>query len=187
MLGFVQTRLHVALASGQCDDGSMVTDQKSHPVGTVMLARRQAGAAAGDDGAPPVEYEVIKLAAGVTATDLLPTGRHLLDGPTVEARQGLPVCQFRVAGGQRCGSVGPVSNGRFTIADLAVDNRDFGGPVYALTDDGDAVIVGLYEGMWNSTPELETWQAVMRQLYIDSHGEQRPQSPSDVRSAARTA
>lgn len=189
MVGFVQLRLHVALTTGQCDDGPLVTDTDGRLVGAVMLARRQVGVDASDRAALPVEYEVIMLAPEATATDVLPTGRHLHEAPALDAQQGLPVCQFQVSAGQRCGSIGPVSNGRFTIADMAVDNRDFGGPVYALTDDGDAVVVGLYEGMWRSAPELETWQAVMRQLYIDSHarGERQPQPPSDVRLAGRIA
>jgi hypothetical protein len=188
MVGFVQLRLRVALTTGQCGEGPLVTDSGGHLVGAVILVRRQAAVDASDVAMLPVEYEVIALAPEVTASDVLPTGPHLRETPALDAQQGLPVCQFRVSAGQRCGSVGPVSNGRFTIADMAVDNRDFGGPVYALTDDGGAVVVGLYEGMWRSTPQLETWQAVMRQLYIDSHsrGEQRPQPPSEVRLAGRT-
>ncbi len=189
MVGFVQLRLRVALTTGQCDEGPLVTDRDGHLVGAVMLARRQAAVDASDSAMLPVEYEVIGLAPDVTATDVLPTGRHLREAPALDTQQGLPVCQFRVSAGQRCGSVGPVSNGRFAIADMAVDGRDFGGPVYALTDDGAAAMVGLYEGMWRSVPELETWQAVMRQLYIDAHsrGEQLPQSPSEVRPAGRLA
>ncbi len=189
MVGFVQLRLRVALTTGQCDEGPLVTDRDGHLVGAVTLARRQVAVDASASATLPVEYEVITLAPAVTATDVLPTGRHLREAPTLDAQQGLPVCQVRVSAGQRCGSIGPVSNGRFEIADMAVDNRDFGGPVYALTDDGDAAMVGLYEGMWRSTPELETWQAVMRQLYIDSHsrGDQRPQSPSEVLLAGRIA
>ncbi len=189
MVGFVQLRLHVAVTTGQCDEGPLVTDRDGHLVGAVMLARRQVAVDASDSATLPVEYEVIMLAPDVTATDVLPTGRHLREAPTLDAQQGLPVCQFRVSAGQRCGSIGPVNNGRFAIADMAVDNRDFGGPVYALTDDGDAAVVGLYEGMRRSTPQLETWQAVMRQLYIDAHarGEQRPQLPSEVQLAGRLA
>ncbi len=70
---------------------------------------------------------------------------------------------------------------------MAVDNRDFGGPVYALTDDGGAVMVGLYEGMWEAAPELETWQAVMRQLYLDSRLPAAPQPPSELRLVGRVA
>lgn len=142
-----------------------------------MLARRlTADEPAADSAMLPVEYEVIALAPDVAATDLLPTGRHLQSTPGLRAQPGLPVCQFRRSVGQKCGSVSSVSNGRFVMADMAVDNRDFGGPVYALTDDNSAVIVGLFEGMWRSAPQVESWQAVMQQVYIDSrsYGQQQP-------------
>jgi hypothetical protein len=76
----------------------------------------------------------------------------------------------------------------FAIADVAVDHRDFGGPVYALTNDG-AAMVGLFEGMWGSAPEMESWQAVMRQLYIDCRSRGAQQAPSQVRpvGSVRTA
>ncbi|OBI93851.1 hypothetical protein A5660_12860 [Mycobacterium alsense] len=182
MVGFVETRLRVALTTGQCDGGSVVTDGDRHPVGAVVLVRRQTADDAVDVAILPVEYEVIALAPGVAATDLLPTGRHLHEAPALRVQQGLPVCQLRVSAGQRCGKAGPVSNGRFAIADMTVDNRDFGGPVYVLTDD-DAAMVGLFEGMWGSTPSLESWQSVMRQLYLDSRAHDGPQPPSEVRMA----
>jgi hypothetical protein len=184
MVGFVEPRLRVALTTGQCDEGSLVTDRDNKPLGTMVVARRQktddSAAAAG-----AVEYEVIAVAPDVTASDLLPTGRHLRSTPAVSAQQGLPVCQFRVSSGQKCGTVGPVSNGRFTIADMAVDGRDFGGPVYALTDDGGAMIVGLYEGMWRSVPTIESWQAVMAQVYIDTRSRGGQQPSAGVRLAGR--
>lgn len=188
MVGFVETRLRVALTTGQCDAGPLVTDRDRHPVGAVLLARKTADYDAADGAMLPVEYEVIVLASDVTATDLLPTGRHLHEVPALSAEQGLPVCQFRVSAGQKCGSVGSISNGRFAIADpnngKAVDNRDFGGPVYALTDDNSAAMVGLFEGIWKSAPELESWQAVMRQLYIDCRSRGAQQAPTQVRTVS---
>lgn len=183
MVGFVETRLRVALTTGQCDDGPLVTDRDRHLVGAVLLARRQAADDAANRAMLPVEYEVIALAPAVTVTDLLPTGHHLHETPAVRAQQGLPVCQVRVSAGQRCGSVGPVANGRFTMADMAVDSRDFGGPVYALTGDSTAVMVGLFEGMWGSAPSLESWQSVMWQLYVDCRARGSQQPPSQVRLA----
>ncbi|WP_374022270.1 hypothetical protein [Mycobacterium sp. HNNTM2301] len=142
-----------------------------------MLARRQAADdAAANRGMSPVEYEVIALGPDVTASDLLPTGRQLKSSPGLRAQPGLPVCQFRRSVGQRCGSISSVSDGRFIIADAAVDSRDFGGPVYALTDDG-AVIVGLFEGMWGSVPEMESWQAVMQQVYVDGRAKPAAAAP----------
>lgn len=182
MVGLVETGLRVALTSGQCDGGqSVVTDRDRKPIGNVVLGRRQVDAdSTADTSMLPVEYEVIAIAPGVTASDVLPTGRHLGSAPGMRAQTGMPVCQLRSATGQRCGSVSSVGNGRFAITDMASDTRDFGGPVYTLTDDNNAVIVGLVEGTWRSSPQIESWQAVMAQVYIDSHTyspQQQPQLP----------
>lgn len=179
MVGFVEPRLRVAMTSGQCgSEDSAVTDHQGNPVGTVVLARRQAPEDAAANGAMlPVEYEVIALGPTVAASDVLPTGRQLRSSPGQRAQPGLPVCQFRRAAGQQCGSISSVGNGRFTVAGVAVDSRDFGGPVYALTDDGPAVIVGLFEGIWGSAPEMESWQAVMQQVYVDGRAHNQQQIP----------
>ncbi|OBH48459.1 hypothetical protein [Mycobacterium mantenii] len=171
MVGLVEPRLRIALTSGQCDGGqSVVTDRDGKQIGNVVLGRRQVDAdSTADTSMLPVEYEVIAIAPGVTATDVLPTGRHLGSAPATRAQAGMPVCQLRSATGQRCGSVSSVGNGRFAITDMTPDRRDFGGPVYTLTDDNNAVIVGLVEGTWKSSPQIESWQAVMAQVYIDSH------------------
>ncbi|OBG90596.1 hypothetical protein A5697_12005 [Mycobacterium sp. E3251] len=178
MVGMVEPRLRIAVTSGQCESGaSEVTDRDGNPVGTVVLARRQAADDTAANGAMlPVEYEVIALGATVTASDVLPTGRQLKSSPGLRAQPGLPVCQFRRAVGQWCGSISSVSNGRFIVADAAVDGRDFGGPVYVLTDDA-AVIVGLFEGIWGSVPEMESWQAVMQQVYVDGRSQTQQQQP----------
>lgn len=169
MVGLVEPRLRVALTSGQCDGGqSVVTDRDRKQIGNVVLGRRQVDAASAADTLLPVEYEVIAIAPDVTASDVLPTGRHLGSAPDMRAQPGMPVCQLRSATGQRCGSVSSVGNGRFAITDMVPDSRDFGGPVYTLTDEHNALIVGLVEGIWKSAPQIESWQAVMAQVYIDS-------------------
>jgi hypothetical protein len=188
MVGFVETRLRVALTTGQCAGGPLVTDRDRHLVGAVLLARKTgADVVAADAAMLPVEYEVIVLAPDVGATDVLPTGRHLRDAPALAAQRGLPVCQFRMSAGQTCGVVGPVSNGRFAIAGAevgtAVDNGDFGGPVYALTEGNGAAMVGLFEGSRGSAPELESWRAVMAQLYIDCRSRGGQRAPVPVRLA----
>lgn len=172
MVGMVEPRLRVAVTSGQCDGGvSTVTDRDRKPIGSVVLGRRQveADSSSADTSMLPVEYEVIAIAPDVAASDLLPTRRHLTSSPGLRAQPGMPVCQLRSATGQRCGSVSSVSNGRFGTTDMGFGSRDFGGPVYTLTDDNNAVIVGLVEGTWKSSPQIESWQAVMAQVYIDSH------------------
>ncbi len=188
MVGLVEPRLRVAITSGQCGTGeSGVTDRDGHPVGTVVLARRQAADdAAANDATLPVEYEVIALGATVTASDVLPTGRPLKSAPGARVQPGLPVCQFRRAVGQLCGSISSVSNDRFIVAGVAVDSRDVGGPVYTLTDDNGAVIVGLFEGLWGSVPEMESWQAVMQQVYLDGRAQnQQQQPPGEARMIGR--
>jgi hypothetical protein len=77
-----------------------------------------------------------------------------------------------------------VANGRFAITDMASDSTDFGGPVYSLTDDNNAVIVGLVEGTFRSAPQIESWQAVMAQVYIDSHT-YNPQQQTPLRMIGR--
>lgn len=184
MVGLVEPRLRVAVTSGQCDGGkSMVTDRDLKPIGSVVLGRRQVDAdSAADTSILPVEYEVIAIAPDVTVTDVLPTGRRLGSAPALRAQPGMPVCRLHSATGQRCGSVTSVGNGRFATTDMASESRDFGGPVYSLTDDNNAVIVGLVEGTWRSAPQIESWQAVMAQVYIDGHtySPQQQQQPHPV-------
>ncbi|OBB88605.1 hypothetical protein A5760_24545 [Mycobacterium colombiense] len=183
MVGLVEPRLRVAVTSGQCDGGmSMVTDRDRKSIGSVVLGRRQLDAdSTADTSMLPVEYEVIAIAPEVTASDVLPTGRHLGSNPGLRAQPGMPVCQLRSATGQRCGSVSSVANGRFAITDMVSDSRDFGGPVYTLTDDNNAVIVGLVEGTWRSSTQIESWQAVMAQVYIDSHTYNPQHQPPTLR------
>lgn len=186
MVGLVEPRLRVAMTSGQCDGGqSVVTDRDRKPIGSVVLGRRQVDADSAADTLLPVEYEVIAIAPDVTATDVLPTGRHLGSAPEMRAQPGMPVCQLRSATGQRCGSISSVGNGRFAITDMASDSRDFGGPVYTLTDEHNALIVGLVEGIWKSSHQIESWQAVMAQVYIDSHTYSPQQHPAAQRMIGR--
>ncbi|MEB4208870.1 hypothetical protein [Mycobacterium sp. 94-17] len=187
MVGLVEPRLRLALTSGQCDDGQpVVTDSDRRPIGNVVLGRRQVDTdSTGDTSMLPVEYEVISIAPDVTATDVLPTGRRLGSAPAARAQAGMPVCQLRSATGQQCGSVSAVGNGRFAVTEMGFDRRDFGGPVYTLTDDQNAVIVGLVEGTWRSSPQIESWQAVMAQVYIDSHTYNPPQESSSPRMISR--
>lgn len=192
MVGMVEPKLRVALTTGQCDGGeSVVTDGAGNVIGSVLSARRQAGAdTAADHAIQPVEYEVIALAPDVSATDLLPTGRRLRSSPDLRAEPGLPVCRLRGSAVQVCGAVSSVSNGRIVLADMAdvadvaADRGDLGGPVYALGDGDEAVIVGLVEGTWRSSPEVESWQAVMKQVYLDSQAGQQP--PSGVQVISRS-
>lgn len=165
-LGFVEPRLRIGITSGQCDGGSIVTDDHQNVLGTVVVARyNSAGTAA--TGGPGVEYEVIGLGDNVSASDVLPTGRQLQSRPGARAQLAGPLCHDGSATGQDCGHVDSVGRGWFGVAGVAARPGDFGGPVYALDGDDAAVMVGLFEGTGEPEARVESWQAVMQQLFID--------------------
>jgi hypothetical protein len=182
-LGFVELSLRIALTTGQCDGGSVVTDSHGRTLGTVVTARRAAEAPAAEGSAPGpnVEYEVVGLAEDVTATDTLPTGRQLLSKPGVLAQPADATCHFGIATGETCGRVSSVKDDRMVITGMAADQRDIGGPVYELADDNHAVIVGLLEDVSNSTVTAESWPAAMQQLFMDT----RAPGQTHIRVASR--
>jgi hypothetical protein len=183
-VGFVEVRLRIAVTAGQCRGGSTVTDSNHEVVGTVVQAHREPAEGTEADGlVRGAEYEVIALAPDIAATDVLPTGRRLHSSPALGAALALPVCRFEASNGETCGRVSAVGNGRFVIADMAADKSEFGGPVYALTDDNRAVIVGLFAGMGGSMPEAESWESIMQQVYVDGHAPDR--QPPIVRVISR--
>ena len=183
-LGFVEVGLRIALTTSQCDDGSIVTDSHANVVGTVLMSRRNtADGAAADSPTAGVEYEVITLAANVTATDTLPIGRTLQSTPSLRAQTSLPVCHFGISTGQTCGRVGSVGDNRFAISDVSTDKRDNGGPVYTLTDNNRATMVGLFDATSKSAAQAQTWQAVMEQLYLDLRSPNAAQLPPGVHVA----
>jgi hypothetical protein len=185
-LGFVELSMRIAMTTGQCDGGSIVTDGHGNVLGAVVTARRTTADAAAVDGATPdINYEVIRLAEAVSVTDVLSTGRHLQSTPGVRAQAAEPVCHFGISSGPTCGRVSSVSDGRFVVTGMAADERDIGGPVYAMTDDGNAVIVGLLEGTSSSASTAESWQAIMEQLYLDARSPGQGQPPGTVRTASR--
>lgn len=182
-LGFVELSLRIALTTGQCDGSSIVTDSHGRTLGTVVTARRAAGAPAEEGSAPGpnVEYEVVGLAEDVTATNTLPTGRQLLSKPGVLAQPADSTCHFGTATGETCGRVSSVKDDRMVITGMAADQRDIGGPVYELADDNHAVIVGLLEDVSNSTVIAESWPAAMQQLFMDT----RSPGQTHIRVAGR--
>lgn len=183
-LGFVEPRLRIGITSGRCDGGSIVTDNHQNVLGTVVVARYNAADSAAADSSG-VEYEVIGLGANVTTTDVLPNGRQLESAPGSRAQPAEQLCHLGISTGQTCGRVDSVGRGWFVVSDVAADKRDFGGPVYALADDNRAVMVGLFEGTVASAAKAESWQAVMRQLYIDVPLPEQQQSSSGVRMTTR--
>ncbi len=185
-LGFVELSMRIGVTTGACDGGSIVTDNHGKVLGSVVTARRNATDAASTGGAVlDMEYEVIKLTDDVNATDVLPSGRRLESLPGSQASPGDRLCYFGISTGHSCGQVGSVSGGRFFFTDMAADPRDVGAPVYVMTDDGRAVIIGLLESASSSAATAESWQAVMQQLYLDARPPGQGQPPGTVRTAGR--
>jgi hypothetical protein len=111
------------------------------------------------------DWEAIQLAPEVAVNNILPGGRVLAVDPTVLPQQGQQVCHFGVVTGESCGNVDAVNNGWFTMANGVVSQKgDSGGPVYVPTDDGRAVIVGMFNSTWGQFPAAVSWQATDQQL-----------------------
>ena len=99
------------------------------------------------------DWEAIQLAPDVAANNVLPGGRALVVDPTVVPQPGQQVCHFGVVTGESCGTVDAVNNGWFTMANGVVSEKgDSGGPVYVLTDDGRAAIIGMFNSTWGQFP-----------------------------------
>ena len=106
------------------------------------------------------DWEAIALAPDVAINDVLPGGRALVSIRRSVPQPGQPVCHFGVVTGESCGTVEAVNNGWFTMANGVVSQKgDSGGPVYVLTDDGRAVIVGMFNSTWGQLPAAVSWQS----------------------------
>ena len=82
---------------------------------------------------------------------------------------GQPVCHFGVVTGESCGTVERINNGWFTMTNGVVSQKgDSGGPVYVPTDNGKAVMIGLFNSTWGRLPAAVSWQATGQQLREDS-------------------
>lgn len=169
-LGFVDPVLRVGFSAGHCDRGAAVTDRDGRPVGVVSGSRDNTpdGAVVRTDQVIS-DYETIDLAPGVVIRDILPGGRQLLGGPAPALAPGQPICHFGVVTGETCGTIERVNNGWFTMANGVVSQKgDSGGPVYILTDNGRAVLVGLFNSTWGNLPAAVSWQATGQQLRQDA-------------------
>ena len=99
------------------------------------------------------DWEAISLAPDVEVNDVLPGGRVLVSDPGIVPTPGLPVCHFGVITGESCGTVESVNNGWFTMANGVVSQKgDSGGPVYVVTPDGRAAIIGMFNSTWGNLP-----------------------------------
>ncbi len=168
-LGFVEPTLRIAVTAGHCRGSGTVTDKENNVVGSMAMFRDSI-----PDGTTVstndsiFDYEGIQLTGDVTISDVLPGGRGLVSDPGLIISPGQSVCHFGVTTGESCGTVEAVYNGWFTMGHGIVSQKgDSGGPVYVLTNDGRAVIVGVFNSTWGDYPAAVSWNAIRQQIHED--------------------
>lgn len=165
-LAFVDVQTRTAFTAGHCRGSGTVGDKDGNVVGrqTVFRDNTPDGATVATDHMI-ADWEAIALAPDVQINDVLPSGRALSFDPAVVPQLGQRVCHFGVVTGESCGTVEAVNNGWFTMANGVVSQKgDSGGPVYVLTDDGRAVIVGMFNSTWGQYPAAVTWSNTDQQI-----------------------
>ena len=168
-LGFVDPAARTAFTAGHCRGDGPVVDRDGNPIGTLTLFRDNTpdGATVATDHMIS-DWEAISLAPDVQVNDILPGGRVLVSDPGVVPAPGLSICHFGVITGESCGSVEAVNNGWFTMANGVVSQKgDSGGPVYVVTPDGRAAIIGMFNSTWGNYPAAVSWQTASQQARED--------------------
>jgi len=169
-LGYVDPVARIAFSAGHCRGNGPVTDRNGRLIGVVTTSRDNTpdGSVVRVDQVIS-DYETITLAADVSVSNILPDGRALVADAIAPPAIGQPVCHFGIVTGESCGTVERVNNGWFTMTNGIVSQKgDSGGPVLRLTDNGKAVIIGLFNSTWGRLPAAVSWQATGQQLREDT-------------------
>ena len=169
-LGYVDPVARIAFSAGHCRANGPVTDRNGRVIGVVTTSRDNTpdGSVVRVDQVIS-DYETISLNSDVTVNNLLPGGRALVADAVAPMAVGQPVCHFGVVTGESCGTVERINNGWFTMTNGVVSQKgDSGGPVYVPTDNGKAVMIGLFNSTWGRLPAAVSWQATGQQLREDS-------------------
>jgi hypothetical protein len=144
-------------------------DRVGNPIGALAVFRDNTpdGATVATDHMIS-DWEAISLAPDVEINDVLPGGRVLVSDGGIVPTPGLGVCHFGVITGESCGNIESVNNGWFTMANGVVSQKgDSGGPVYVVTPDGRAAIVGMFNSTWGNYPAAVSWETASQQARED--------------------
>ncbi|MGL5441494.1 Rv1815 family serine proteinase [Mycobacteroides stephanolepidis] len=164
-LGYVDPISRIGLTAGHCNATGAVTDLGGNRVGEVLLMSRNlpTGGAIGP-GDVVSDYEGITFAPGVELSSKLPNGVALRMTQNAGPEPGLPVCLMGSVSGETCGKVDAINNGWFTMTDVGGQHGDSGGPVYTITQPGQALLVGIYSLRWGGKPAAMSWSAISAQM-----------------------
>lgn len=169
-LGYVDPQTRVAFTAGHCrgNDGT-VRDRAGAFVGTQAFFRDNTpDGATIDTNHQIADWQAISLAPDVAVNNVLPGGRVLISDPGIVPTPGLAICHFGVVTGESCGNIQAVYNGWFTMANGVVSQKgDSGGPVYVVTPDGRAAIIGMFNSTWGQFPAAVSWQSASQQASQD--------------------
>jgi hypothetical protein len=168
-LGYVDPQTRIAFTAGHCRSSGPVSDRAGNVIGSEASFRDNTpNGATIDTNHQIADWEAISLAPDVAVNNVLPGGRQLIADPGIVPVVGLPVCHFGVVTGESCGSVESVNNGWFTMANGVVSQKgDSGGPVYHITPDGRAAIIGMFNSTWGQYPAAVSWQVASQQAHED--------------------
>jgi hypothetical protein len=168
-LGFVDPQARVAFTAGHCRGDGLVHDRDGRFVGNQAFFRDNTpDGATIDTNHQIADWEAIELAPDVAVNNILPSGKQLISDPSVVPSPGLPICHFGVVTGESCGNIQAVYNGWFTMANGVVSQKgDSGGPVYVVSPDGRAAIVGMFNSTWGQYPAAVSWQIAREQASAD--------------------
>jgi hypothetical protein len=168
-LGYVDPQMRIAFTAGHCHGSGPVGDRDGNFIGTQALFRDNTpDGATIDTNHQIADWEAISLAPDVMVNNVLPGGRVLISDPSVVPTPGLPICHFGVITGESCGTVEAVNNGWFTMANGIISQKgDSGGPVYVITPDGRAAIIGMFNSTWGQYPAAVSWQTASQQARED--------------------
>jgi hypothetical protein len=168
-LGYVDPQTRVAFTAGHCRGSGPVADRNGNFVGTQASFRDNTpDGATIDTNHQITDWEAITLAPEVMVNNVLPGGRVLVSDPGVVPTPGLAICHFGVVTGESCGTIQAVNNGWFTMTNGIVSQKgDSGGPVYVVTPDGRAAIIGMFNSTWGQYPAAVSWQSASQQAQQD--------------------
>ena len=154
-LGYVDPQARVAFTAGHCRGNGLVHDRDGHFVGNQALFRDNTPDGATIDTDHQIaDWEAISSPPMSRSTT---SCRAAGSWSPIRASFRRPVCRYATSvwsPGRAAAPFEAVNNGWFTMANGVVSQKgDSGGPVYVVTPDGRAAIIGMFNSTWGRAPD----------------------------------